>query len=599
MRICALEGSTVRINCSYWHPAGATVEHEMLFYDPDENNTVRDAEHTVCHSDEQKVARSPRQRVQFLGNKHEKTCDVKISDVSRKESGFYKFRVEGNDKWTQVPGVNMTITGLMVEAEPKKVKENEAVALTCRTNYSLNGSVFSWLRNGQRLSEASEKLEIPKASDEDHSSYVCQTGNISSPEFLLNVEYLSEWGAAYKPKRICALEGSTVRINCTYRHPPNIAIKKEMWFHDSEENKQLEVGETTVYHTSEHGVSCSHRQRVQFLGKKNEKTCDVKISDVRREDSGYYKFIFEGPDNWTQVPGVHVRVTGLKVEMTPEQVKENDAVNLSCTTNCSLVNSIFSWFRNGQHLNETSKELQIQRVSIEDHGNYWCQTGNINISPAFLLNVEYAPRNVVITGQPIACIEEETSVALHCKALANPPSNYTWVKENGGHVGSGEQLHISKFNMSHNGYYYCEATNIHGTAKSAAAHLTVNENIGFLQSIFMNYVFYGSLNIIILLGLALLLFVCLWKRTKKTNQQGGRETVVDTVYEDIVGSDAKPAQQKDEEKEEEHDDVQTPYYATVEPKASRKKRMQAKEQEKKKEEEEAETEEFTSVSAEW
>uniref|UniRef100_A0A8C4SWH1 B-cell receptor CD22 n=1 Tax=Erpetoichthys calabaricus TaxID=27687 RepID=A0A8C4SWH1_ERPCA len=311
--------------------------------------------------------------------------------------------------------------------------------------------------------------------------------------FILFV-YLSEWGAAYKPKRICALEGSTVRINCTYRHPPNIAIEKEMWFYDSEEY--------------------NHRQRVQFLGNKNKKTCDVKISDVKQEDSGYYKFRFEGTDKWIQVPGVHVRVTGLKVQTTPEKVKENDTVNLSCTTNCSLVNSIFSWFRNGQHLNETSKELQIQRVSIEDHGNYWCQTGNMNISPAFLLNVECesyfesaaypthkedmrgikpgldnshsqlpvtvsfcvldAPRNVVITGQPIACTEEETSVALHCTALANPPSNYTWVKEKGGHAGSGEQLHISKFDTSHNGYYYCEATNIHGTAKSAAVHLTVN-----------------------------------------------------------------------------------------------------------------------------
>ncbi|XP_039627328.1 B-cell receptor CD22-like [Polypterus senegalus] len=95
------------------------------------------------------------------------------------------------------------------------------------------------------------------------------------------------------------------------------------------------------------------------------------------------------------------------------------------------------------------------------------------------MNVEYSPKNVVITGQPTTGIEEGTSVTLKCTAWANPPSNYTWMKANTSQVDTGDQLHIREFNESHAGSYYCKATNILGTAKSAVVTLNVQ---GFLSS---------------------------------------------------------------------------------------------------------------------
>uniref|UniRef100_A0A8C4SXC4 B-cell receptor CD22 n=1 Tax=Erpetoichthys calabaricus TaxID=27687 RepID=A0A8C4SXC4_ERPCA len=257
-----------------------------------------------------------------------------------------------------------------------------------------------------------------------------------------------------------------MRINCAYDYPAGVTIQLEAWFYDHNEINIYPEQGTIVYHTDISQVPSSYTNRVQFFGNKN-KICDIQISNVSRQESGWYKFRFEGTDKWTQRPGVNVTITGLIVQTTPETIKENDTVILSCSANCSLTISVFSWFRNGRPLNETSKDLQIQRVSTEDSDSYSCRAGNIT-SPEHLLNVQCES---VVEGE---IINEGTSVTLNCKALANPPSNYTWVKENNGQVEYGEELHISKFNRCHAGSYHCEATNIYGTTKSAAVTLMVN-----------------------------------------------------------------------------------------------------------------------------
>ncbi|MBN3292902.1 CD22 protein, partial [Polypterus senegalus] len=286
----------------------------------------------------------------------------------------------------------------------------------------------------------------------------------------------SEWGVTYEPMKICAVEGSTVRINCTYSHPGEVTVEKEMWFYGIEKSEIKRDEATTVYHTNESEVSGSHRHRVQFLGNKN-KTCSLEISKVSREDFGYYKFRYEGRDSgkhWTQMPGVHMTITDLKIEVTAENVQENDAVTLSCKTTCRHPSRVFSWYRDGHQLKETSETLEIQRVSYQDHAKYSCQTGGI-MSSQFLLNVQYPPRYAVITGQSNSSLEEGGSVTLYCKALANPTSNYTWVKESRSQVGSGEQLHICSVNRGHAGSYHCEATNRYGTAKSAVVILAFQD----------------------------------------------------------------------------------------------------------------------------
>ncbi|XP_028679259.1 B-cell receptor CD22-like [Erpetoichthys calabaricus] len=323
---------------------------------------------------------------------------------------------------------------------------------------------------------------------------------------------VSRWKVNYQATQMCILEGSTVGIVCSYTPPPGVVIRNEMWFYGPDKEETGHNNETLVYHTEDEKVSAMYRNRVEFSGNKNT-VCSVKISNVSREDSGYYKFRIEGTSSWTEVPGVHITVTGVTVEATAEKVKENESVTLTCKINCNLPGSQMSWYRNGQQLQKTSGKLKIERAS---DASYSCRVEHL-ASPEFLLNVEYTPRDVVITGQANMSIEEGTSVTLNCTALANPPSSYSWVKENSSHVGSGEQLHISSVNTSHAGSYYCEATNIHGTTKSAAVNLTVN--VKHIADMSLHYVLYVSLIIIVLSGFTLALFIFSRKRAKKTNQQ--------------------------------------------------------------------------------
>uniref|UniRef100_A0A8C4SVR5 B-cell receptor CD22 n=1 Tax=Erpetoichthys calabaricus TaxID=27687 RepID=A0A8C4SVR5_ERPCA len=260
---------------------------------------------------------------------------------------------------------------------------------------------------------------------------------------------------------ICAAEGSTVTIGCSYWHPANIKVKYEMWFYDYNKNSTHNTRENNIYHTNDHIELIRYRNRVQFSGNKN-KMCSVRISDVRREESRYYKFRFEGDgygQQWTGVPGVSVTVTG--------EIRDV-CLCLICwiTTSGSWISNTSPVFVRSLNVSQSPKCLFIGL----DHGSYWCQT-EVTTSPAYQLNVMYAPKNVVISGPHTICVEEGTSMTLYCTAIANPPGTYTWVKDNISIPGSGEHLQFTRADLSAAGSYQCEVTNIYGATKSAAVTL--------------------------------------------------------------------------------------------------------------------------------
>ncbi|XP_073697630.1 sialoadhesin-like [Garra rufa] len=285
--------------------------------------------------------------------------------------------------------------------------------------------------------------------------------------FLIMIHgvYSADWGVSYNHSHICALKDSSVIMSCTYTYPTEHQIMKAFWTKYLGE-KHPDLSEDPEY-----------SQRLQYLGDK-EQNCTIRLSHVTHKDEHAYYFRFTTHQNgkWITVPGVSLTVTDLQVE-SPERVTEGDSVRLTCKSSCTLTDrATFIWYRNSQPLTErrdTNNQLLLQSVRREDAGRYSCALhGHTYISPAVHLNVTYPPRNVSVFITGSAEIVEGDSVTLICSSDSNPPAlNFSWFKENqSSAVGSGQS-----FSALQSGRFYCEAHNQHGSQRSDAVTVIVED----------------------------------------------------------------------------------------------------------------------------
>ncbi|XP_027139047.1 sialoadhesin-like [Larimichthys crocea] len=142
--------------------------------------------------------------------------------------------------------------------------------------------------------------------------------------FLLSVSGVQgwySWGVTCTPTAICALKGSTVEMSCTYRYPPrennrDTTVEETFWFTKLKGNVPVDL--RTEY---------SGRMRYSC----QEKSCTLRITDLRESDSAVYKFRFttNQPDRtYTSSPGVTLSVTDLQVKKSGDW--------LDCFSSCHL-----------------------------------------------------------------------------------------------------------------------------------------------------------------------------------------------------------------------------------------------------------------------
>ncbi|KAK3510684.1 hypothetical protein QTP70_013513 [Hemibagrus guttatus] len=221
----------------------------------------------------------------------------------------------------------------------------------------------------------------------------------------------------------------------------------------------------------------------------------------------------------------------LDLQIPPAEVTEGQSAVLTCKTTCSLTDPTFIWYKNSHHLTtktSESNEVHLQSVSSEDAGSYSCAVRGYEHlrSPAQTLSVRYPPKNVLVSISPSGDTVEGSSVTLTCSSDANPPvQNYTWFKVNeSSPVGSGQS-----YRAVQSGQYYCEAQNKHGSERSAAVSVTVND--GFV----IVYVAVG----LGLFGLAAVLSALFWlrsKRQKKKADEGDRQNTGPSAKDDTYAN---------------------------------------------------------------
>uniref|UniRef100_A0A3B3HXG8 Ig-like domain-containing protein n=1 Tax=Oryzias latipes TaxID=8090 RepID=A0A3B3HXG8_ORYLA len=257
----------------------------------------------------------------------------------------------------------------------------------------------------------------------------------------------------YASKHICAFEGSTVEISCTYTYPPRISYKKtvvqrEFWYAKLKDKNPLDLREDPDY-----------AGRVTY--RCSEQNCSLRISGLRLNDFAQYKFRFETnqPDgSFTGKPGVSLTVTGPRVQVI------RSGLELVCHSSCFPRHHLsFVWFMNGQEVQGETSDYYRKPVSPE--ASYSCSYQG-HRSPEV-----YAPKSVSVS-MSLTEIMEGSSVTLTCSCDANPAAKFRWYKNNQTLLRKDPSLILRSIQRSDSRKYHCVAENELGEA--ASDHVFIN-----------------------------------------------------------------------------------------------------------------------------
>ncbi|XP_056588169.1 B-cell receptor CD22-like [Triplophysa dalaica] len=232
-------------------------------------------------------------------------------------------------------------------------------------------------------------------------------------------------------------------------------------------------------------TTCRLTEETTFIWYRNTQTLtehtvnEFHLQSVSRHDSGVYRCAIRGSE-----PFAYSDVY-LSVEYPPEKtsvsisssgvIVEGDSVNLTCSSESNPPVHTYSWFKGGKFVG-SGNIYSISNIRSDDSGEYTCWSKNIHggkYSEAVMLNVMFAPRNVVASISSSGVIVEGDSVTLTCSSESNPPVHiYSWFK-GGKLVGSGNIYRISSIRSDHSGEYKCKTRNKHGEKYSEAVKMDV------------------------------------------------------------------------------------------------------------------------------
>ncbi|XP_062282324.1 vascular cell adhesion protein 1-like [Scomber scombrus] len=432
----------------------------------------------------------------------------------------------------KLPSVSVSPSGEIVEGS--------SVNLTCSSDANPAAN-YTWYKENEDSPKASGQIfTITDVRPEHSGNYYCEAQNRRGRHnstlhviVLKVVQGQNGWGVTYTSTHICAVKGSTVDINCTYRYPSMInnvdtVVDKTFWF-------------TNLSNTEP--VDLKNAGRVQYHCDKND--CTLRITDLKERDSAEYKFMFitnQPGGKYMGSAGVTLTVTDLQVQvigaaackdgtcelkyaykmpfvsLSPSgEIIEGSSVTLTCSSDANPA-AKYTWYKKNVNpdLQPLSKEPQLVFSSIQssDSGEYYCTAESrmgkrtpANIS----IDVKYAPKLPSVSVSPSAEIVEGSSVTLTCSSDANPAANYTWYKENeDSPKASGQTFIITDVRPEHSGNYSCEAQNRRGRNNSTL-HLNVMTGTG------ITIIAAGGTAAVLLL--ITILSVFLWMRKKRASHQ--------------------------------------------------------------------------------
>ncbi|XP_076118445.1 B-cell receptor CD22-like [Alosa pseudoharengus] len=235
------------------------------------------------------------------------------------------------------------------------------------------------------------------------------------------------WNVIYSPAHICALEGSSVNMSCSYTYSSYLTVDESFWINqDSGDAPDVSKNE-----------SYTHRVTLDCGNKRHR--CFLNLSKLTKADAQYRYYCRittnKEKEKWIGKPGISVNVTGLKIVSSKrgEEVDEGVNVTLTCNTTCNLTdNPSFIWIKDGRPVEKTqiiNNQLRLHPVRYEDNGSYTCAVrGHEDLpSPPYRLQI-MCP---VVVFSDIEHVKDGDHVTLTCNTTCNVTSSplFIWSKD--------------------------------------------------------------------------------------------------------------------------------------------------------------------------
>ncbi|KAK3544476.1 hypothetical protein QTP86_013125 [Hemibagrus guttatus] len=287
------------------------------------------------------------------------------------------------------------------------------------------------------------------------------------------------------PESVEALRGLCVLIPCSFQieEQYDADLQRDptgIWLKDG-----TDVNRNKVFNSK---VTTENKIEGEIIGDLLMKNCTTIFYDIRQSDNGDYYFRIETSGKMKHLykspVSLRVRDSPISPSITlykedqgkvedQNEVVEGTSVSLICSAPaapCLLKPPTFTWNflpeerRQEQNHNTSfsSSQLNFNATHLH-HGlsftcttTYQLQNHNKSAQSSRTLHVLYGPRNTSVSASPSASVLLGSSVSLSCSSDANPAVlNYTWYRENGEQIGTGNHLTINTTDSTHRGLYYC------------------------------------------------------------------------------------------------------------------------------------------------
>ncbi|XP_049576570.1 sialoadhesin-like isoform X2 [Syngnathus scovelli] len=456
--VCGLEGSTVELRCTFWHPptddgqniyTTETWWHKETWWPPGKQPTD--------------LRLDPQYSGRLRFDCQQYWCKLFIRELRQSDAGEYLFRfVTSRGRGFNVrPGVTLSVFDLSVQKTGRR--------LMCESTCPLGASPpFIWYENGEKINGVSPQFHDYSSSQNSYACALRDYEQLASPPVCVP-GYTYCYKVVYNSRRMCALKGSTVDIGCSYSSYRE--VESEFWYTAQSQPRDL---------TSDN----RYNGRVE-LPRSAAGQSTLRINDVTESDSAEYRFKFyTSTFEWrSRLPGTTLTVAAAQVQVTNVRGESDDVIaQLACHTTCNLeVPWSFCWFVNGRQEGncESSQTAKPREITLHPGDYVTCaeESNPLSISPRL-----YALTAPSVSQSASGDISKGQQLTLTCTfdpsaCTGRPACTYRWFKETGnsGHQNVFDEavLVFPSIKSSDSAEYYCTVANELGEKQSERIKVNV------------------------------------------------------------------------------------------------------------------------------